>query len=1067
MKKFLTFLGVLLFAGTLLSAQTIRVTGTVTDQIDGLTLPGVTVLVKGTTQGTLTDLSGNYEMEVAPNATLVFSFVGMITQEIPVDGRNVINVSLGSELVGLDEVIVVGYSTTTRRTFTGSASTVTSERLASRNVGNISQALVGEVPGLTVINTSGQPGTVATLRVRGVGTVQGNASPLYVVDGVPYDGAINALNPNDIESVTVLTDASATAIYGARGANGVVVINTKRGQAHRPNIQVEYRQGVNTSFLPRYDRIKDPEEYIGLAWEGLYNRGRALGNADPVAYANNAILGSQLGIGGNAAGKYNMWNVTNGSELIDPDTRTVRPGVTRRYDPEDWEDYAFQSSIRSEANLSFSGGTDRTTYFMSLGYLNDVGYSINSYMDRLSGRLNVTHRIADWLDGSMNMGYTLYDINASGQSSDSGSIFWFVDNIPSIYPLFLRDAEGNKMEDPFQQSEYIYDYGTGRRFGALTNSIADAHIGKRGDKNQNMNFNTNLRAHILPGLTLENTLSSSFRNMNRHIQNSPFYGPANAAGGSIYRRVDEYFSYNFLNLLRYRTNYDLHNLEVFAAHEANLSDFWIMTAYKNKLANPNGIELDNAVVSSPSTSRLDRATLESYFGQVNYDFNNKYFLSGTVRHDGSSRFINNKWGTFGSVGAAWLLSEEDFLSGNDLVRMLKLKTSYGVLGEQGGIGLFTGYDLYNVDNVSDEYAFRFSTKGNPDLTWERSKMFQVGVEFTLGNFLNGSVEFYNKVTDDLLFEKRIPPSQGYAILLVNDGELLNRGLVFDLNSDILRTSDGYLNFRVNGEFLHNELRRMPLEPDGTEKILDIAGAFGRTAGRSLFDFYMRDFLHVDPDDGRPVWRRYYVMENGQEVNIVSLHQFEQENPDRVDQIVEGETKTYADATNMFIGKSAFPKLRGGFSLDGKYKAFDVSVRLLYSLGGYGYDFTYAQLMRNDLPGGNNWHKDIHDAWKQPGDVTDVPRISADYDKNYNSTQSRFLTSSSYLSLNNVRIGYTLPGNITRNIFLQGLNLSVSADNLWLLTARKGYNPTTAYAGGSDWYTYNPLTTFSFTARVNL
>ncbi|MCB4235974.1 TonB-dependent receptor plug domain-containing protein [Kaistella anthropi] len=295
--------------------------------------------------------------------------------------------------------------------------------------------LTGEAAGVRVITTSGQPGSEPQIRIRGFGSVSGNREPLYVLDGIPFNGNVSAINPDDIENMTVLKDATATAIYGSRGANGVVLIQTKKGKSGRDVVTIDTRIGFNAPLIPRYDVIRSPEQYIGLSWEALYNQGKFNGSADPVAYAN-ARLFSPQGI----RPQYNMWNA-NAAQLIDPMTKMVRDGVTRKYSPEDWRDYGFQTSMRSETNFSISGGEGKTTYYTGIGYLKDEGYTINSKYERYSGRLNLTHQAKSWLKGEFNMGYAYSDTDRNGQTEDSGSIFWFVDNIPSIYPLFLRNAQ--------------------------------------------------------------------------------------------------------------------------------------------------------------------------------------------------------------------------------------------------------------------------------------------------------------------------------------------------------------------------------------------------------------------------------------------------------------------------------------------------------------------------------------------------------------------------------------------------------------------------------------------------
>jgi len=1047
-------------------AQENTVSGTVLDD-QGLPLPGVNVIEKGTNNGRQTDFNGEFEITVAEDATLVFSYIGFVSQEVPVTGAD-LSITLETDRGALDEVVVVGYGTATKQSFTGTATKVDGEVLNRKNVSNISQALAGESAGVRVINTSGQPGTSATIRIRGIGSVNGNTSPLYVLDGVPYNGNINAINPQDIENTTILKDAAATAIYGARGANGVVVITTKKGRAGSSSIEVSTKTGVNVNLLPRYDVIKSPERYIGLAWEGKFNRGVATGQANPVAFANANLFG-----GGGIPQKYNLWNVDNTSELIDPETRMVRDGVTRRYDPENWEDYGFQSSIRNEANLKISGGSEKSSYYASIGYLNDEGYIIDSDFERISGRLNMTHQVKDWLSGSVNIGYSLSETNNNGQSDDSGSIFWFVDNIPSIFPLFLRDDAGNIVPDPIYGGGQ-YDYGEGRAFGGLTNSIADAIYSGSNSERHEINTNAFLKADITDWLSVETRFGVQYYNDSYNSLQNSFYGPSEKQGGSIYKEKEEFLSSNFLQLMRFNKNFGAHSLEVLAAHESTSWERQTLFSSKNNLINPDGTELNNAVVvSSPPGSFTDDYTLESYFSQLNYNFDDRYFLSGSVRRDGSSRFLNDKWDTFGSVSLAWVLTNEDFMSNQSIFSNLKLKASYGLIGEQGGVGFYPGYDNYTIGSLNGGPSFSFDTKGNPDLTWETSKMFQAGVELSLGRYLDLSVDFYRKNTDDLLFEKRIAPSRGFAILDVNDGELLNQGIEFDVTGHLLKTKDAFIDLRVNGEIIENELQRMPIETStGQPKVLDVQGRFGRAEGRSLYDFYIREWAGVDPADGKAMWYQYYFDADGNGQlssgeGIGSLAEYVASNPENADNIDRTVTKTYSQATQKFVDKQAFPDVRGAFSLNTGYKGFTLSAQFLYSIGGYSYDATYANLMNSATNiAGNNFHTDISSRWQQPGDITDVPRLSDDFDTNVISTSTRFLTKADYLALNNLRLGYTVPSVFAKSLGLNELSLSLSGDNLFFFSKRDGFNPSTDVAGTSDIYNYAPLSTFTAGLRVN-
>lgn len=1058
-------------------AQSRTVTGKVTGAEDGAPLPGVSVVVKGTTTGTATNADGTFTVNVPGDAsTLIFRYIGYMNKEVPVGANSNLNVRLDLDNKQLAEVVITtGYGSSTKESFTGTAKVVTAEKLERKNVANVSQALAGEVAGVRVINTSGQPGTAATIRIRGLGSVNGNRDPLYVVDGVPFEGSINSINPADIEATTVLKDAAATAIYGARGANGVVVITTKSGRNQKAFIEVDANFGTNMALLPRYNTIKSPEQYIGLAWESLYNNGSSLATvADPVQWANDRLF-SNFGI----RTGYNMWNVANGGELIDPATRSVREGVTRRYDPENWEDYGFQNSARREYNVKFGGSAGKTSYFTSFGYLDDKGYSINSDYERLTARLNLRQEIAKWATGGLNFNYARSETNNGGQTSDSGSIFWFVDNIPSIYPLFMRDAEGNKIPDPIFEGAHRFDYGDGgptlaRGFGGLTNAISDATYNTRRHNRDELNGSANLDFTIMDGLTLENRVGAQFFHNKYGWLNNKFYGSSASQSGSLGLTRTERFSYNILNLLRYNKSFGQHTVEVMAAHEANRWTNNVFSASGYRLIQPNLLELSNTVVKNPTqNSYTDAFTLESYFSQANYDFDKKYFLSATIRRDGSSRFVDDKWGTFGSVGAAWMVTNEDFMESQSILSNLKLKASYGLIGDQAGLGYYPGYDMYNVDNVDGQAGFSFIEKGNRELTWETSKMFQTGAEFGIKNYLTGSIDYYIKDTEDLIFSKRVGPSLGYAIINVNDGSLRNQGLEFDLTGHILRQKDVRLDLSVNGEIFTNKLTAMPIDAStGQQKVIDVQGLYGWGVGRSIFDFYMREWAGVDPQDGKGQWTVHYIDNNGngsydKGEHIANLTDYLSKNPDQADNILVGTTKVYGESTLKYVNKSAIPDVRGAVNLSAGYKGFDLGVQMLYSIGGYAYDGAYAQLMHSGLVGSNNWHTDILNRWQQPGDVTDVPRLSNNFDPNVSSASTRFLTKADYFVLNNVRLSYTLPTSFTNRYNVGGLQVWVSGDNLWLNTAREGFNPSTHEAGASSTYRYSPLSTVTAGLRVKI
>lgn len=1064
-KSVLTFL---MFFCAIVSAtaQQKTITGTVSDSSGEL--PGVSILIKGTIKGTETDIDGKFTIKAKAGDILQFMYLGYVTAEETVGELSVLNITLQEDSSVLDEVVVVGYGKSTKQSFTGTAKVVKAEELEKKSVANISQALAGEVAGVNVINTSGQPGTVATIRIRGFGSVNGNRSPLYVVDGVPFSGSINSINPSDIASTTILKDATATAIYGSRGANGVIVLTTKAGKSGKTSMEIDLKTGVNFQLLPRYDVIKSPDEYIELAWHSIGNRTLTFNPAnDPVAYAN-AFLFSDRGIDP----KYNFYNTNDVSQIIDPVTGKVRSNVKKKYTPENWGDYGFQPAIRTEANIKMSGGDEKTKYFSSFGYLDDKGYLVNSGYKRYASRLNITHKPQEWLTANANVGYTLGKTIANGQSSDSGSIFWFVDNVPSIYPLFLRDANGNLIPDT-KYGGNQYDYGIDRGFGGLTNAIAGANYDQVGNDRNSLNGNFSFKVDLLDGLVFEAQYGAQYYSRVANTVRNPFYGSAAGQDGSLFKTTSNALTQNFLKIFRYNKSFGDHNLSALLAHETNQREFNTTSISKNKVVNLLGglTEANNYVVnSSPATGYQTKTALESFFGQVNYNYQNKYYLTGSLRRDGSSRFATNKWGTFGSLGASWIVSKESFMFGASFIDFLKLKASYGILGDQAGVSIYSGQNSYTIGNLGGEISLTPRAIQNPNLTWETSKMFQAGVEFSiLDNKIEGSVDYYIKNTDDLIFERRIAPSTGNAIIDVNEGSLRNAGLEFDLTGHLISKENYKLDFSVNGELLDNELTAMPIEPaTGLPKLIDIAGLYGRSKGQGLYDFYTREWAGVDKDNGNPLWNQYYHDANNNNVvdageGIRSLTEYKAANPNNA--ISKTTTSTYSDATQKYIGKSAIPKIRGAFKLNAKVYDFSISTQFGYSLGGYSYDSVYAGLLDNDQIGSSNWHTDIRNSWKKPGDVTNVPKLISNRNTQVNSQSSRFITSSDYLALNNVRIGYTVPSKFIGNSGISSLNLWMSGDNLFLLSARDGFNPTTSETGGSSVYRYSPLSTISFGARI--
>lgn len=1054
----------LVFAVQLVFAQQKTVSGTVTD-VNATPLPGVSVIIKGTVQGTQTDFDGNFSIEVASTDVLVFEYIGLEAQEVPVGNKTQINVTMQEGSEDLAEVLVVGYGTTTKESFVGSAKQVEGEILSQKNFSNVSQALAGEVAGVTVINTSGQPGTTSAIRIRGFGSVNGNRAPLYVVDGIPFSGSINSINPNDIKSTTVLKDATATAIYGSRGANGVILIETKSGTSKEGFVEVDIRRGVNTQIIPRYNVMTSPEEYIGAVWEGLYNRALIDGLPQGLALnqANNNLFSPNVVPAG-----YNMWDVP-GNQLIDPVTGTVREGVARRFTPERYADVAFSSAFRDEANLRMGGGNERTRYFFSSGMLDEEGVSLNTSYKRYTTRVNLDSDIKDWLNVKANIGYAYSESLQNGQTNGAENIFEFADKMAPIFPVFLRDDEGQLVADPIFGGNQ-YDFGTPSGFRArpnanLLNPIASALYDFVGFDRHEVNASFNTTVKLSDNLQFESNVGAQYANTISKTARNPFYGTAAEQGGSLFQQNSETFVLNALQLLRYKKSFGDHNLEALVAHETNAFEQNFMFASKN-LGVVYGIyELNNYLeIGGQPGGFTNRRTLESYFGQLNYDFDKKYFLSASVRRDGSSRFANNKWDTFGAIGASWILSKEDFFNVK-AIEYLKIKTSWGISGDEAGVGFYTGLDTYNAQNLDGSFAFALRSVADPNLTWETSYMYQAGLESNLFGWLDVNLDYYIKDTQNLIFARRLPVSTGVSTITTNDGVLRNQGFEFDLNAQLVNTPDFGLNVAVNGQLFDNQITTMPIDPStGQPALLNRTGRFAFAQGGSIFDYYMREYAGVDPADGAPLWYQYFDANTGDPIQ--SMTPFLNENPDaEVDRRI---TRNYEDATDKFVGKSAIPDVSGAFRINARYKNLTLSTQFTYQIGGYGYDSQYSELMTDRFgAAGNNFHTDMRDRWRQPGDITSVPRLADGLDQNASSTSTRFLTRSDFFAFNNFNVAYEFPKKILANTPITRLNVYFTGDNIFINSARDGFFPNTSESGFSGRGLYAPLTTFTLGVNCTL
>ena len=1063
MEKRLTlfFVSLFLFVGSAL-AQT-KVSGTVLSQEDGQPIIGAAVQVTGTSTGMLTDVNGRFSLTLPEGSkTLTISYLGYESKTV--NAKNGMRVFLKADVAALDEVIVVAYGTQKKSAFTGSAAQVDAKAIEAHVSSNVANSLAGAAPGVQVINSSGDPTSSSpTIRIRGVGSMSAGNNPLIVLDGMPYDGALNSINPNDVESMTVLKDASASAIYGARGANGVVLITTKKGRNQDAEIRFDAKWGSNSRLIPQYDVIDNPGQYYEAHFQQLYNsqiyNGKTAGEA--YAFANKNLYDQNNGGLG-----YQIFTVPEGENLIgtnmklNPNAKLGYSDGEYYYTPDNWYDEAFHNSFRQEYNVSLSGVTDKLNYYASAGYLKDGGIVNNSDMQRYTARLNVDYQVKKWLKVGTNMAFSHRDANQPSYSSSwgsSGNIFYICNMIAPIYPLYVRDAQGNiKTED----GRTVYDSNNTnfKRANFVGNAVRDNEVNRT--KTYYDNFDGKFSAVITPieGLTLSANLAVSARNSRENDLSSTF-GSASATDGGAYLYHFRFFNVTNQYLANYRTDFanNTHHLDVLAGYEQYKHKYQYMYGSNDHLFNPYIGELGNAAGSDNKqmNSFTHNYMTEGYLARIQYDYPEKDFLSTSYRRDASSRFApGHRWGNFYSFGLAWEMSKEKFLKDVKWIDMLKLKASYGeqgndAIGTAAGSastsstsGWFTPYaDQYEA-SYADGYSLVLKYKGNEELTWEKSKAINVGVDFSLfKGRLSGTLEYFNRKTSDLLYYKPVPLSAGNPTgeYPINVGKITNKGIEFNLIGTIIKTND--IVWTANLNLTHYKNTIDELDESVRENGIKYS-TYIYEEGGSLYDAYMFKYAGVDKETGQALYYYKEKDENGNETGR------------------DLTTANFSQADKYNCG-SVLPKLFGGFGTTLNAYGFDLSAQFQFQLGGKIYDGSYQALMHTQDAAGQAWHKDALKAWTPENRNTDVPRLDGDTQVGQ-SAVDRFQISSNYLSLNNATLGYTFPKKLIAPLTLTSLRVYVAGENLFVLSKRKGLDPR--YSLGIGGYTSGSgLNTNSYSA----
>ena len=1045
-----------LFVGMAM-AQT-KVSGTVLSYEDNEPVVGAAVRVVGTNTGTVTDLDGKFTITCPAGKNMLnISYVGM--EPIQVSARANMRILLKSDAQNLDEIVVVAYGTSTKGTFTGSAGVMKSDKLELRQVSDVTNALAGAVAGVQIQSSNGQPGTSATVRVRGVGSINAGTTPLYVVDGVPFDGDLSSINTADIESLTVLKDAASTALYGARGANGIIMITTKKAQNGKATVTLDAKWGSNSRMIKNYDVIRSPQEYLETEYQAMYNGATSQLGYSPVKaweWVNKNITTNKNGGNG-----YQIYTVPEGEYLFGTNGK-LNPNATlgytdvannRYYTPDNWEDEIFQPTLRQEYNATISGSTDRNNFYLSAGFLDDGGLVSGSGFKRLSTRLKDEYKVNDWMKVGANLAYSYsksFYPDDQTESASSGNAFGVANKIAPIYPIYVRDAEGNII---YNQGRATYDYGTlidgtcDRSFMSISNPLGQLKYDKRQYIMDILSTNWFINLTPIKGLTIKAQWAVNIDNTNYNSLQNAYMGQFASLGGAAYQRHTRTYGFDQQYIANYVTTIaDKHNIDVTLGYDGYTYKYKYLYAGGTKLYNPESFFVGNSVDQYNISGYQNTYATAGYFARANYSYEDKYIANIAVRRDGSSRFHkDHRWGTFWSGSLAWVVTKENFMKDVNWVNMLKFKASFGQQGNDA-IGNYYAYlDQFAMTGDSSGFSDgTLSYKGNPELTWETQTAFNVGVDFGLfKNKLTGSIEYFSRKSSDMLYYKPVAGSLGYTQMPMNIGSMTNSGLEIDLSYNIINTKNISWDVNANATFIKNKINE--LHPDLKGELID--GTRVYEEGESMYRMFLPEWAGVDPENGDALWYYNVKDENGKITGRETTNDF----------------TVATKSENRIKTDDLLPDVYGGFGTTVKAYGFDLSVQCSYQLGGQIYDQGYAYLMHSGYSNyaGQNWHKDIHNAWTTPGQITDVPRLNAlTPNGNYsNAVSTRFLESSDYLSLNNITVGYSLPTSLVKKLGLTKLRVYFSGDNLALLSARKGLDPRQSYISASV-STYTAIRTLS-------
>lgn len=1085
MKKLFMIMVTLMCVSWAAIAQNRTISGTVVDAANNEPLIGATVMPIGGGQGAATDVDGNFTLNVPASVTKAkVTYVGYKEQTVAL--HNDMKVRLESTATNLTDVVVVAYGTSTKESLTGSVAVVGSADIEDRPVTSVTAALEGNAPGVQVNNSVSYPGSSPDIRIRGFNSFTKYNQPLTVVDGVVYDGNISEINPADVESMSILKDAASCALYGNRGANGVILITTKRAKnVGKVDVTLTVNQGFYTKALPFYDRL-GVKDYMETALAG-YARGQFSGGASSTyaeALANVApgFVNTYL-LGTNIFDKPSDQIFNADGQLV----ANVLPGYTDL----DWWDAISQTGYRQEYNVNASGATDKFNVFSSFGYMKENGYVKKTDYERFNGRVAANYNPVSWFKTGLNLSASYVNTEVAGVSEsdyDDGkgtnlglvtNPFLMINN-PPVQPYYAHDEKGNIMYDP----------ATGKPMWNTSGL-------NKGDNNawaMRLNSNENTILSVSGNAYATGILPYGFEvslraSMWRQKQNSKDYsnnviGSQQNVGGLDIESLQQR-SYTFMQQLSWNHDYGLNNIDVFLDHENYefmYDDRFLRMSKQLMNDMPYMSNFESPDVASDAVARL---RTESYLGRVRYNYDQKYFAEASIRRDGTSRFSKeNRWGTFWSVGASWVISKEKFMQNVDWVNYLKLRAAYGAVGNDLAAGYYASWNLYGLTTYGGAGVMFPDQLSGDNLKWESTNTLDVALEGSLfDDRFNFSIGYYNKRNVDLLYEVRKASSAGNTgfvgdviTVMQNVGTMENWGWELQFGVDIIRNRNLKWSFNIDASFLKNTVVKLPGNKDLPGQSL--------FEGRSRYEQYTYTWAGVDRATGNslykmePYSRDYYVYNDatGRMEYDESLYKAKLDGAIASGHYFEIDGEGYTDRT-QYAGRglqgTSLPTVYGSFGTNLSWKGLNFGLLFTYSLGGKTYNGIYAGLMGVSTQNKSSLHKDMLKSWKEPSgiqnadgtwqhsiDPNGVPVNDSQLSQYNDAGSSRFLFRSDYLTLKNLNINYDFPKKWVNAMKLQNINLGFSVDNLFIITAKKGMNPQYSFGGGQGNY-FMPARVFNF------